>query len=103
MTGAGRLEYEYGPGSSSERVQVQYLYDDLSRVREQRDWYGENAGDYTATVYTYDNLGRVVSEEVQNSGGSALLRYEYGYDAAGNRNLTRTFPAIATGGAENAY
>jgi len=96
---AGRLVYEYGPGAVATRAQTQYLYNDLSQVSERRVWFGTNTGDYAATVYAYDNLGRVTSEIVQNSGATVLLKTEYGYDAAGNRTLVRTFPTAASGGA----
>lgn len=96
---AGRLSYEYGPGAVGTRAQTQYLYNDLSQVSERRVWFGTNANDYTATVYAYDNLGRVTSEIVQDSGATVLLKTEYGYDLAGNRTLVRTFPTAASGGA----
>lgn len=97
--GAGRMTFEYGPGPTNTRAQVQYLYDDLSRVSERRVWFGTNAADYAATAYTYDNLGRVLSETVKNSGGSSLLKTEYECDIAGNRTVVRAFPAAATNGA----
>ena len=97
--GAGRLTFEYGPGATSTRAQTQYIYNDLSQVSERRVWFGTNATDYSATVYAYDNLGRVTSEIVQDSGATTLLKTEYGYDAAGNRTLVRTFPTAASGGA----
>ncbi|OQW95205.1 MAG: hypothetical protein BWK77_07900, partial [Verrucomicrobia bacterium A1] len=96
---AGRLTYEYGPGPTSTRAQTQYIYNDLSQVSQRRVWFGTNATDYSTTVYTYDNLGRVVSEIVQDSGATTLLKAEYGYDATGNRTLVRTFPTAASGGA----
>jgi RHS repeat-associated protein len=96
---AGRLIYEYGPGATATRAQTQYLYNDLSQVSERRTWFGANATDYTATVYAYDNLGRVVSETVRDSGATVLLKTEYGYDVAGNRTLVRAFPTAASGGA----
>jgi len=96
---AGRLTYEYGPGATATRAQTQYLYNDLSQVGERRVWFGTNATDYSATVYGYDNLGRVTSEVVQSSGAVVLLKTEYGYDLAGNRTLVRTFPTAASGGA----
>lgn len=96
---AGRLTYEYGPGATATRAQTQYLYNDLSQVNERRTWFGTNATDYSASVYVYDNLGRVTSETVQDSGSILLLKTEYGYDSAGNRTLVRTFPTAASGGA----
>lgn len=96
---AGRLTFEYGPGATATREQTQYLYNDLSQISERRVWFGTNATDYSATVYGYDNLGRVTSEVVQSSGAVVLLKTEYGYDLAGNRTIVRTFPTAAIGGA----
>ena len=97
--GAGRLVYEYGPGSTATRAQTQYIYNDLSQVAERRVWFGTNATDYAATVYTYDNLGQVTSETVKDSGATTFLKTEYAYDAAGNRTAVRVFPAAASSGA----
>ena len=96
---ADRLSYEFGPGPTATRAQTQYLYNDLSQVSERRVWFGTNVTDYSTTVYAYDNLGRVVSEIVQNSGATVLLKTEYAYDLAGNRTLVRLFPAAASDGA----
>ena len=97
--GAGRLTFEYGPGPAATRAQTQYRYNDLSCVSECRVWFGTNATDYSATVYTYDNLGHALSETVQDSDATTLLKTEYGYDAAGNRTFVRTFPAATGNGA----
>ena len=97
--GAGRLTFEYGPGPAATRAQTQYLYNDLGWVGERRVWFGTNATDYSATVYTYDNLGHALSETLQDSGATMLLKTDYGYDAAGNRTLVRAFPAAAGNGA----
>jgi len=97
--GAGRLVYEYGPGSTATRAEAQYIYNDLSQVAERRVWYGTNASDYAATVYTYDNLGQLTSETVKDSGATTFLKTEYAYDAAGNRTAVRVFPAAASSGA----
>ena len=98
--GAGHLTFEYGPGPTNTSSQVQFLYDDLSRVSERRVWFGTNAMDYTSTIYTYDNLGRNLSEIVKSSSGTSLLKNEYAYDIAGNRTIARVFPAAATNGAD---
>jgi YD repeat-containing protein len=71
----------------------------LSQVAERRVWFGTNATDYAATVYTYDNLGQVTSETVKDSGATTFLKTEYAYDAAGNRTAVRVFPAAASSGA----
>jgi len=97
--GAGRLSFEYGPGTTNTRAKTQYIHDDLSRVRERRVWFGTNVTEYGVTVYSYDNLGRVTSETIQDSGATTMLKTEFGYDAAGNRTLVRTFPTAASGGA----
>lgn len=62
-----------------------YFYDPLGRQASEREYYGDGDDDYTATVWEYDLLDRMVRQEVVDSSRNPISRVDYAYDADGNR------------------
>ncbi len=79
---AGRLE-----STTQENRRKQYLYDEMGRVREEREWFGEHPYEYRSTIKEYDLLDRVIDEKLQTSEGVLLEFAHYAYDGYGNRTL----------------
>ncbi len=77
-----------GAGRLIEEVQADrrrsLTYDVFGRKGSEREWYGNGADDYTATLWEYDSQGRVVREEITDSSDTTHSRSEYAYDMDGN-------------------
>ena len=77
----GRLEHlEDGTG----RQIIQYLYDTEGRLSR------ENKGNNTWTTYDYDAAGQVLHLGNYGTNGVPLSRFDYTYDANGNRTSMTT-------------
>ncbi len=83
-----RFKYD-GAGRLIEEVRADtrrtYFYDPLGRQASEREYYGDGENAFTATVWEYDLLNRMVRQEVVDSSGNPISRVEYAYDLDGNR------------------
>lgn len=79
---AGRLEW-----TMQENRRIQYLYDALGRIHEEREWFGDQPHEYRSKIKDYDLLDRLTDEKLQTSDGLLLEFAHYEYDAYGNRIL----------------
>ena len=83
--GAGRLT-----GTCKYQNKVEYLYDSLGRIGEVREYFGDQPGEYRATIKKYDLLDRVIEEHLQSSDKTTIHFSSYEYDYRGNRTLVQT-------------
>lgn len=75
-----------------------HSYDTVGHISTTRQY--ADAEHYTASHFSYDLLGRVIEERLENEKGQVLKQSSYGYDSEGNRNkiisYTENGPSIST-------
>ncbi len=93
------LNYEYDPAGRLARltdgggtVLVEYLYDAVGRLSR------ENHGNGTYTTYSYDAAGQLTSLVNHAPDGTIQSRFDYTYDANGNRTSMTTLQGSTTYG-----
>lgn len=75
---------------SKENSLITYEYDCLDRLVKIKEWFGVDEKDFTAKIYVYDSLDRVIEERSEDYLGCILTKKEYGYDHDGNQ-IRETF------------
>ncbi len=81
---AGRLQSE----KKGDKL-TSYVYDSLGRQTEKREYYTPD--DYRATCLTFNLLGQVIRECIQDRDGTLFMKKEYAYDVDGNRTHETVF------------
>ena len=91
------LSYEYDAAGRLERLQdtsnqllIVYTYDAASRLSR------EDRGNSTATTYDYDSAGQVLHLVHYGPDGKVQSRFDYTYDALGNRTSMTTLEGKTT-------
>lgn len=88
---AGRVAHLY-----TGKTLTKFFYDPLGRVKEEQRYFGEDAKEYTATVYAYDLLGRVTFQREIDASGKVHSKSQTTYDPNGNVTSTTTWNHAGT-------
>ena len=80
---------------------TRYVYDELGRQKETREYYDENG--YLAKIKEHDFLNRVIEERVENENRKILTKVNYGYDSDGNQYQTLTYNDSGTSVTTTSY
>jgi RHS repeat-associated protein len=94
-TARGELDTETEPLTG---VVIDRDYDDAGQLTLAR--FGTNAG---VRRYTYDDLGRLKTDKIENSSGTVQTGTTYGYDADGNVTSQDVYAPGNTGAGLNTY